>query len=114
MPIHLRPISRRKFLGRSLVLGAGLTLGRMPMVASPRPIAQDVWALLADTHLAADRTRVVKGVNMADNFTAVSRELLALPARPEAIFINGDCAFESGQAADYALVAEFLEPLRLG
>jgi 3',5'-cyclic AMP phosphodiesterase CpdA len=77
-------------------------------------VERDAWALLADIHLAADRTLVEMGVNMADNFAHVSKELLALSERPEAVLIDGDCAFASGQKADYSTVAELAEPIRLG
>src|SRR5215469_8273015 len=112
MPIRLGPISRRRFLARSLAAGAGLSLGPS-LQASPAPVERDAWALLADIHLAADRTLVEMGVNMADNFAHVSKELLALSERPEAVLIDGDCAFASGQKADYSMVTELAEPIRL-
>jgi len=49
---------------------------------------------------------------MAEHFAAVSRELLSLPMRPAGVFITGDCAFNSGQKEDYAVLAELLEPIR--
>lgn len=113
MPIHLGPLSRRQFLARSLAAGAGLGLSDL-LLASPAPVDQDGWALLADIHLAADRSLVEKGVNMADNFSRVSRELLALEARPCGVLIDGDCAFANGLTRDYGVVAELLQPIRLG
>src|SRR5207253_2654287 len=41
-----------------------------------------------------------------------SRELTALPKLPAGLFINGDCAFNSGESGDYATVAELLIPIR--
>jgi 3',5'-cyclic AMP phosphodiesterase CpdA len=49
---------------------------------------------------------------MTDHFTRVSGELLSLPKRPAGVFIAGDCAYNSGQIADYAQVAKLLEPIR--
>lgn len=71
-------------------------------------------ALFSDTHLAADRTQIVRGVDMAGNFEQAARELLALPNRPGRLLINGDCAYNIGEKSDYNLLAEFLEPVRRG
>ena len=67
MPIHLPPISRRQFLARSLATGAGLILGQ-DLLGAAKETDANLWALLSDTHLAADRGRVNNGTNMADNF----------------------------------------------
>jgi 3',5'-cyclic AMP phosphodiesterase CpdA len=80
--------------------------------AARRETDENSWALLADTHLAADRSKLGRGINMAQHFDTVSRELLALPKRPAATFIDGDCAFNSGETADYAAVKELLRPIR--
>jgi Icc protein len=71
-----------------------------------------MWALLSDTHVAADRTLRARGVNMAENFESVSRELLGLAERPAGVLINGDCAFNQGQTGDYAMLGELLQPIR--
>ena len=112
MPIHLPVISRRRFLVRSLAGGAALALSPHLFAVAKR-IDSNSWALLSDTHLAADRGLMVRGINMTDHFTSVSRELLALPKRPAGVFITGDCACNSGQVQDYALVADLLEPIRV-
>ena len=113
MPIHLPPISRRQFLVRSLAGGAALALSPS-LLAAARRADPDSWALLSDTHLAADRSLVARGINMTDHFTKVSGELLALPKLPAGVFITGDCAYNSGQPDDYRHVAELLEPIRQG
>jgi metallophosphoesterase superfamily enzyme len=107
MPMHLPPISRRQFLLRSLASGAALALSPS-LFAATRRTDPNSWALLSDIHLAADRSLIARGINMTDHFTSVSRELLALPECPAGVFITGDCAYNSGQAKDYALVAELL------
>jgi 3',5'-cyclic-AMP phosphodiesterase len=111
MPIHLPAISRRQFLLRSLAGGAALALSPSLLAASKRTDPNS-WALLADTHLAADPNLVARKINMTDHFTTVSRELLALPKRPAGVFIVGDCAYNTGQVADYAHVADLLAPIR--
>ena len=113
MPIHLAPITRRQFLGRSLAAGAALAL-EPTLLATAKPTDANSWALLSDVHLASDRGRMERGINMVDNFKTVARELLALPSNPTGVFIAGDCAFNSGQAGDYAVLADLLKPIREG
>lgn len=113
MPVYLAPFSRRQFLKRSLALGAGIALAPGAW-ASEKSTDAHSWALLSDIHLAADRNRVERGVNMAEHFTTVSRHLLALPKNPASVLVCGDCAFNSGQSADYSVVADLLQPIRAG
>ncbi len=113
MPIHLPPLSRRRFLARALAAGAGLALSP-DLLAGAKRLDADSWALLADPHLAADRALVSRGINMTDHFSRVSGELTALPRRPAGVFIIGDCAYNSGEAGDYGVLADLLQPLRLG
>jgi Icc protein len=110
MPIHLPPISRRKFLARTIAAGAGLGLGH-ELFAASKETDPDLWALLSDTHLAANRNQLGRGINMAVHFEKVSTELLALPKRPEGVFITGDCAFTTGEKGDYTTLTALLEPV---
>jgi len=111
MPVYLAPISRRKFLARSVAGAAGFALGKQ-LLADSKPTNGDFWALMADPHLAADRTLVERAVNMSQNFAKVSGELLGCPERPAGVFITGDCAFNNGETGDYANLAKSLEPIR--
>lgn len=113
MPIHLPAISRRQFLWRSLAGVATLALSPELLAAAKRT-DPNFWALLADTHIAADPSRVARGINMTDHFTRVLQELLSLAKRPAGIFITGDCAYNSGEAGDYSRLIGLLEPLRGG
>jgi calcineurin-like phosphoesterase family protein len=113
MPIQLASISRREFLKRSLIAGAGLMLSHSLLAAARRTDANS-WALLADTHIAADRARVARGINMTEHFKIVSKELLELPQRPAGVLVLGDCAFNSGEKGDYATMTELLSPLQAG
>jgi 3',5'-cyclic AMP phosphodiesterase CpdA len=111
MPIHLAPISRRRFLARSLAASAGLALAPSSF-ATPDETDEHSWALLSDIHLAADRSLVVRGINMTDHFQAVAREVLALPKRPVGLMITGDCAYDNGESGDYSSLADMLTPIR--
>src|SRR5690349_9220983 len=104
MPVYLRPTSRREFLQRSLLAGAGLVLAPEWLSAATRQEDPKSWVLLADTHLAADTAKVSRSVNMADHFNAVAKELLALPKRPAGAFVVGDLALNSGEPGDYTTV----------
>jgi calcineurin-like phosphoesterase family protein len=111
MPIYLPPLSRRAFLSRTAVAAAALGL-KPSLFADNKRTNPDSWALFSDIHLAGDTTQIQRGVNMAEHFTTVSRELLALKESPAALFITGDCALNSGEKEDYATVTKLLEPIR--
>ena len=52
------------------------------------------------------------GQTPAENLRAVVADILAQPARPEAVLINGDLALKDGQPGDYATFLAALAPLR--
>ena len=111
MPISLPPLSRRQFLTRSLAAAGALVFGG-DWFADASPSDVQSWALLSDTHLAADASLVSRTVNMTDHFKQVSREVLALPEAPFGVMITGDCAYNSGELADYSHVADLLKTMR--
>jgi hypothetical protein len=111
MPIQLRPISRRGFLKTSILGTAGAALASRSL-ADTRATDPHSWALFSDIHLAADPATVARNVNMTDHFKGVTKEVLALPAKPAGVFVTGDCAYNSGEKADYGQVTKLLEPLR--
>ncbi len=111
MPIHLPPLSRRQFLVRSFAAAAGLA-AKPSLFAAERKTDANSWALLADIHLSGNRSQLGRGINMAEHFAAVSGEVLAMSQRPAGMFIAGDCAFNSGENADYGTLAELLKPIR--
>ena len=96
-----------------MLAGASLALGPS-LLAATRQVDANSWALLADLHIAADRTRVAREINMTRHLQTVSDELLALPKRPAGVFVVGDCAFNSGEQGDYATLTDLLDPLRGG
>jgi 3',5'-cyclic AMP phosphodiesterase CpdA len=111
VPIHLPPITRRQFLTRTLTAVAGLTL--VPhLSAANKELNADFWALLSDTHIAADRSRVDHRCNMTDHLETVTRELMLEPDLPAAVFVTGDCAFDAGEIDDYKTFSSLLTPLR--
>src|SRR5438132_9255866 len=109
MPIHLSPISRRRFLSNALPAGAAVLTWR-GAVAADRAGDADRWVLLADTHITAERERVHRGVKMAANLERAVAEVIALDPKPAGIVLNGDAAFQKGESADYALLARLVKP----
>ncbi len=113
MPIHLAPISRRRFLEQAVAAGAGLLFAPQ-LIGATRKTDPHCWALCSDLHLAADRTFKARGINMHEHFSRVAREILVLPDSPGAVLITGDCAYNSGQPGDYAVFTQDLLPIRAG
>jgi Icc protein len=111
MPIYLGPISRRAFLTRTAAAASALAL-KPSLFADNKWTNLDSWALFSDIHLAADTANIQRGVNMAQHFATVSREMLAWNESPAALFIMGDCALNSGEKEDYATVTKLLQPIR--
>ncbi|NLF68577.1 MAG: phosphohydrolase [Candidatus Anammoximicrobium sp.] len=110
MPITLPPLSRRRFLA-SVVAGSATWLAHG---SSAHASARDAnrFALLSDTHIAGDRAKVARGVNMHDNLQKVVGEILAAQSAPAGALIAGDLAFNNGTLEDYAVLVERLQPLR--
>jgi len=113
MPIYLPPVSRRNFLKRSLLAGAGLMLAP-ELLAARRRTDANAWVFFSDTHIAADPAKIAREINMTDHLTRVASEVLALPRRPAGVFVNGDCAYNQGEPDDYQQFTWLLEPLRVG
>ena len=111
MPIHLHPASRRHFLKRSVLAGAAFALApQLPAVS--RRTNPNSWVFFSDTHIAADTSKVARGANMTAHFRTAAEEVIALPERPAAFFLTGDCAYNSGEADDYFQFAGLLGSLR--
>jgi 3',5'-cyclic AMP phosphodiesterase CpdA len=109
MPFHLPPISRREFLRRSLVAGAGLLT--IPALRAASQVDPDHWALFSDTHVAGDATLSRFDVNMADHLRAAVAGVRALSSASAGVLVNGDCAFNHGLAEDYGTFTDLLKPL---
>jgi 3',5'-cyclic AMP phosphodiesterase CpdA len=111
MPITLPVLSRREFLTAVALTGtaAGLPRGLWGADSACDP---NRFALLSDTHVAADPKTAARGVTMFENLQTVVREILATQPLPAAVLINGDCAYLKGTSEDYATLLDALQPLR--
>lgn len=108
MPIHLDPRSRRRFFRDSAIL----TLAPSALVTGQAQAATtSTWALLADTHIAADPEFRARDTHLADNLRAVVADLLKEKESLSGVFIDGDCAYNDGQPGDYTTLAAILQPL---
>lgn len=108
MPVHLNvsPQSRRKFLVRSIA--GGLTVLSQPLFGSQ---SSSTWALLSDTHIAADPSTIAREVNMAENLQRVREEILTEKIEIAGAILNGDCAYLTGQQEDYQTLLGLTQPL---
>lgn len=86
MPIHLDPISRRRFIARALTAGAGLAVAPQ-LFAKQKQTDPNVWALLSDTHIAANPAKVFLGARMAGHLELIGREIIASPQRPTGLLV---------------------------
>jgi hypothetical protein len=103
MPIHLPPITRRRFL---FCAGAAL----LPTwSASSAPVDEELVAILNDTHIGGKQK---PDAPIPQHLSATVNYLLGLERRPAAVFINGDLALRDGQPDDYVLFAKLIAPLR--
>lgn len=107
MPIHLDPISRRDLLGTSCLFALSPTDTLFSSEMKPQH-----WALLSDTHIAANPSFQPRNrnINMADRLVQVVDEVLAEKDSIAGVIINGDCAFNDGQPGDYTTLIRILKP----
>src|SRR5688572_25812171 len=97
MPLHSTPsLSRREFLKRAALAGAALMLPHELLAGQD----DSHWALLSDTHIAADSSLVFRDVHLTSQLHKAVGEVLT-SQRPAGVFINGDCALKDGQPGDY-------------
>ena len=114
MPITLPPLNRRRFLEGTTILGAGLLAGRNVIADDNIDIDPNRFAVLSDTHIGSpDAQRWPTTASLRK----VVEEVLELRPRPAAVFVNGDCAFGSGDFGvgtpeDYVLFVDLVRPLR--
>jgi 3',5'-cyclic AMP phosphodiesterase CpdA len=112
MPVKVGPVSRRRFLGGVVGGAASLALPR-ELFADDKAVEPHRFALLSDTHIAADRAFEHKTKNRPwETFARAAGQIVDLPFRPAGVLINGDCAALKGLAEDYVTVVDALAPLR--
>lgn len=110
MPVHLDSISRRAFLGQAAVFSAAACTGSAAVFATEP--SRKSWALLADTHIAADPALVSRqGINMADHLRRVVAEIASEADTLCGVIVDGDCAYDDGQPGDYSTLAGLIRPL---
>lgn len=108
MPITLPALSRRQWIKGSLAAALAPTWA----AAADKNISTESWVLFSDTHIATDPKAEARGVIMGDNLTRCANQVLKLGSKPYGIFVNGDCAYLSGQASDYDTFVSLIQPLR--
>jgi 3',5'-cyclic AMP phosphodiesterase CpdA len=111
MTLHVLPSdtwspSRRRFFAWAGLAGATIAVGGLRAEdGKPTRIA-----LLSDTHIDADKTKVTSGVNMSDHLAQAWEQVTAAAARLSATIVHGDVAHLKGEPADYRQVAQLLIP----
>ena len=105
MPLHVLP-SRRQFLASSLAAAGVFSLPRLAGADDTKNTA--TFALLADSHIAADKEAILREVKMAEHLAKVWEEVRA--AKPAGMLLHGDVALLKGGAGDYKTVAELVIP----
>ncbi|MDP6524909.1 MAG: metallophosphoesterase [Kiritimatiellia bacterium] len=111
MPITLPPLSRRQFLKRSLAGTAGILVGRITLAADAT-VDPCRFALMSDVHIAGDKAKIMRGVNLVEHFTRACAQIAELNPRPAASAVTGDCTLLDGQPDDYMVLSEVLVPIR--
>ncbi|MDA8908607.1 MAG: metallophosphoesterase [Verrucomicrobiales bacterium] len=106
MPVHLDPLSRRRFFqGAAIFTASGLGF---PLRAAT---STETWALLSDTHIAEDPGKLSRGVNLSEHLERVVAEVLQESEHLSGVIIDGDVAFNDGQSGDYTQLKKLLQPL---
>jgi predicted phosphodiesterase len=110
MPLHLPSLTRRQFISQTLAGGAAILASRAGWAADA---AEERWALLSDTHIAADPAQVARNINMAQHLRTAVAEVKALAGSGVAnVLVNGDCSLDHGEPGDYTTFLELTRPLR--
>src|SRR4030095_1864967 len=110
--IFHQPVNRREFLGPSARALALLALSKRAGALGQEATTagkQVHWALLSDTHVAADSKNEYRKFLPWQNLRTVVPQVIE--SRPEAIVLNGDAARLTGELADYEAVKQLLAPL---
>jgi len=106
-----KKITRREMLAGSLGAGAATLLFQARLWSADAPVDRNRFVLLADTHVFGDRGKVLRDTNPYENFERARAEYGALASRPAGVIIAGDCAALTGEAADYEVLRELVDPI---
>src|SRR5688500_14858795 len=107
MPFLLPALSRRQFLATSAAAAASLA-ARGWAAEADKP---SFVALLADTHIAADRAAVLRDVHLAKHLELVVEQIVKTREPKTFAILHGDAALLKGEAGDYKTLGELLGPL---
>src|ERR1700733_5806572 len=101
MPVFLPQLSRREFLKRAALAGAGIAFVPHGLAAGPdKPREPETFAFFSDSHIAPSLAEYCSSVAMHSDAGACARELAAWPVRPAAVIVNGDLAYQMGKPGD--------------
>ena len=112
MPITLPAFTRRDMLKQATATGLSLlAIDELPAQENRR---QETWILFSDTHIAEDKSRLSREINMASHLQQAVKEVLARQEKERAfgLFVNGDLALTEGLPGDYRTFTELMKPLR--
>jgi len=109
MPIHLGPMTRRKFLAGTTGAGAVLLLSRWAPAADRRLVDPHRFVLLSDTHVPTDPKKTEGGVNMTHHFRKAVAQVAALETAAAGMILCGDLAHHRGLTTDYRQFAPILQ-----
>ncbi len=107
MPFILPALSRRRFLATSAAAAASLA-ARSWAAEADKP---SFIALLGDTHIAADRAKILREVNMAAHLEEVVQQIIKAREPQTFAILHGDAAMLKGEAGDYKTLGQLLAPL---
>ena len=112
MTLHVLPAngsttSRRRFFAWAGLAGATIAVRNALGEDAGKPT---VVALLSDTHIDADKTKVSRDVVMWEHLAQAWEQVAAAAPRLSAAIVHGDVAHLKGEAADYRQVAQLLLP----
>jgi 3',5'-cyclic-AMP phosphodiesterase len=97
-------IDRRSFLRSSLQGAASVAISSR--FALSRSGQEARWALLSDTHIAADKADEYRGFRPHTNLRQALAQLQTVSF--DMVLINGDLARSEGTAGDYEMLSEYL------
>lgn len=112
MPAFLPAISRRRFLGSTLIGLTGLVTGCRTGHVEAASTDDADWVLFSDTHIATDPAFIARKVNVSANLEKAVSQVGELESRPAGVLVCGDCAYGTGQTGDYEQLTRLLEPLQ--
>lgn len=105
MPASLLPLTRRRFLAS---VAAGVVAVRPAVAADADP---NRVALLSDTHIGEKPDVIARECNMHDRLKQVVAEVAKLDPKPACAIVDGDLAYQTGTANEYAHFGTLVEPI---